>query len=141
MNQCGFWKYISYKNKLAKCTCHCMVFFLALITNIYIYIKVNGDRALNLTVYLFIYLFITRQGLLATAVLEAVSKVLIGSFYFTIIGSPVRNLCRHSSPRLAFPHFASQIFQPLFFRRIYKMLKYWALIQLIKRILIAIVNL
>jgi hypothetical protein len=94
------------------------------------YIQVNGDRALNLTVYL----FITRQGLIVTAVLEAVSKVLIGNFYFTIIGSLVHNLCHHSSPRLAFPHFASQIFQPLFFRRIYKILK-WQLIRLIKRIL------
>ena len=96
-----------------------MVFFLALTNK-----SENGDRALNLT---FIYLFITRQGLIVTAVLEAVSKVLIGNFYFNIIGL-VHNMCHHESPRLAFPHFASQIFQSLFFRRTYKMLK-WALIN------------
>ena len=124
MNQCGFWKYISYKNKPSA---HVIAWWVFSSNE---YIQVNGDRALNLTVYL----FITRQGLIVTAVLEAVSKVLIGNFYFTIIGSLVHNLCHHSSPRLAFPHFASQIFQPLFFRRIYKILK-WQLIRLIKRIL------
>jgi hypothetical protein len=49
MNQCGFWKYISYRNKPSA---HVIAWCFFSSNE---YIQVNGDRALNLTVYLFIY--------------------------------------------------------------------------------------